>query len=242
VSGTQDQPYFVGSNRTCRSESRNFRRTCHEASSGRHLTKLSSAPENVSGAAPKSISVLTAMALAQTLTSAAHPQQRARAHWAAGKRVMTPVPVSEPLRRAKTSAEPVGPTQSAQSRFARRNGSIRPGAAVGDSGVPPGGGIAPTALSQKPQMTHSCVSFLAAAAPSSGFHARFTLSFAFLPQKQSDAKSHRCLWSAAEPALLLLYGGERSRRWVSVYEVRDHAPNRRDHRRRRPVEAVSDGI
>src|SRR5579872_4054850 len=71
VSGTHAQPYFVGSNRTCRSENRNFKRTSHEASSGRQLTKLSSAPANVSGAEPKIIIVLTAIALAQKLTSAA---------------------------------------------------------------------------------------------------------------------------------------------------------------------------
>ena len=75
-------------------------------------------------------------------------------------------------------------------------------------------------------MTCSCVSFLVAAAPASGSHARFTLSFAFLPQKQSDAKSRRRFWSVAEPALLLLYGGEHSRRWVNAYEVRNHAPDR----------------
>src|SRR5579862_7905946 len=69
VSGTHAQPYFAGSNRTCRSESRNFKRTSHEASSGRQLTKLSSAPANVSGGAPKVISVLAATALAQKLTA-----------------------------------------------------------------------------------------------------------------------------------------------------------------------------
>src|SRR5450432_2941568 len=71
VSGTHGQPYFVGSNRTCLSESRNFKRTSHEASSGRQPTRVSSEAANVAGAAPKIISVLTAVALAQKLTSAA---------------------------------------------------------------------------------------------------------------------------------------------------------------------------
>jgi hypothetical protein len=44
---------------------------------------------------------------------------------------------------------------SAQSRTARRNGSIRPGAAVGDSGVPPGAGIAPTAVFQVKTLSSS---------------------------------------------------------------------------------------
>jgi hypothetical protein len=56
------------SNRICRSESLNFKRTSHEASSGRQLAKLSSAPMNVCGAAPKIIRVLAAMVLAQKLT------------------------------------------------------------------------------------------------------------------------------------------------------------------------------
>ena len=38
--------------------------------------------------------------------------------------------------------------KSARSRTACRNGSIRPDAAVGDSGVPPEAGIAPTAVFQ----------------------------------------------------------------------------------------------
>jgi len=33
-----------------------------------------------------------------------------------------------------------------------------------------------------------------------------------------------------------------SHRWVKVYEVRNLAPYRRDHRNRRPVAAVSDGV
>src|SRR5258708_20941217 len=119
---------------------------------------------------------------------------------------MAPVPFSYPSSRTKTSAKPVVPPSSARSRPARRYGSTRPLAAAGDSRVPPEGGIAPAAVSQEPQMTYSCVSFLAAAAPSSGFHARLTLSFAFLPHKQSDAKSRRRFWRVAEPALLLLYG------------------------------------
>ena len=82
------------------------------------------------------------------------------------------------------------------------------------------------AVSQEPQMTCSWVSFLIAAAPASGSHARFTLSFAFLPQKQSDAKLRRRFWSVAGPALLLLYGEKHSRRRVNAYEVRNHAPDR----------------
>ena len=73
---------------------------------------------------------------------------------------------------------------------------------------------------------HCSLVSLVAAAPASGSHVRFTLSFAFLPQKQSDAKSRRRFWSVAERALLLLYGGKHSRRWVNAYEVRNHAPDR----------------
>ena len=58
VPGTHGQPYFVGSNRTCRSESRNFKRTSHEASSGRQPSRVSSEAENVAGAAPKIISAI----------------------------------------------------------------------------------------------------------------------------------------------------------------------------------------
>jgi hypothetical protein len=76
VLGTHAQPYFVGSNRTCRSESRNFKRTSHEASSGRHLTNLSSAPASVSGGARKIISVLTAIALAQERYKHLFPELR----------------------------------------------------------------------------------------------------------------------------------------------------------------------
>src|ERR1039457_2454739 len=65
VSGTHGQPYFVGSNRTCRSENRNFKRTSHEASSGRQRSNASSEAASVSEAAPKNISVLPAMELAQ---------------------------------------------------------------------------------------------------------------------------------------------------------------------------------
>ena len=55
---------------------------------------------------------------------------------------------------------PVVPTRSARSRTARRNGSIRRGAAVGDSGVPPGAGTTPTAVSQNRRMTPSCKAFI----------------------------------------------------------------------------------
>jgi hypothetical protein len=71
VAGTHAQPYFVGSNRTWQSESRNFKRTSHEASSGRQRTKVSSEAANVAGAAPKIINVLAAMADAQKFSPVA---------------------------------------------------------------------------------------------------------------------------------------------------------------------------
>jgi hypothetical protein len=71
VSGTHAQPNFVGSNRTWRSESRNFKRTSHEASSGRQRTRASSEAANVAGAASKIINVLAAMADAQKFSPVA---------------------------------------------------------------------------------------------------------------------------------------------------------------------------
>src|ERR1017187_6722334 len=71
VSGTHGQPYFVGSNRTCRSENRNLKRTSHEASSGRQRSNASSEAASVPGAVRKIISALAAIAVAQKFPPAA---------------------------------------------------------------------------------------------------------------------------------------------------------------------------
>src|ERR1039457_4152865 len=57
VSGTHGQPNFVVSNRTCRSEKRNFKRTSHEVSSGRQRTNAWREAASVSEEAPRIISV-----------------------------------------------------------------------------------------------------------------------------------------------------------------------------------------
>ena len=187
--------------------------------------RVSSEAANVSGAAPKNISVLTAKRVAQKLRPAACPQQLARPIRLLARSNGSSSCSSSPLSPLETITGPVAPTMSARSRTARRNGSIRPGvqSAIAE--------FRQEAASRQPlslksrRMTCSWVSFWSQ--PLRVWIPRSLHTFIrFLPQKQSDAKSRWRFWSVARACPTIALRRKHSRRWVNAYEVRNHAPDR----------------